>query len=522
MRWVGHHRLTFAAAIAPSFLTGCSGDGSSADPASPQPASGFAVLDAPARDDTVQVQLVPVWPAVSLELRDAGGRPRRDALVTWTVRRGSASGKAVFNFTPPFIRHDSTESRTDAQGRTAVRIGFVATGTDTLVARDETGAVVRLAFTRRPASAASIVFLPGDTAVVRGRTTRLRLTVLDRFGFVRPDTVTQLTAAGPLTVDPSGVITGIDYGVGTVTATLGSLTGTARVTVVPPGRLLFDTGEATAYVIRTDGSDAQLLGSLGAPDTWTPTPDRTGVIRSGNPLVGHRSGPFRMTVLSAAPGNAVASFREHVREIPVPFAGGDWVGSQLEPFWSADRTWIYFTMNPATEILTSSHAEGPRLEIWRVHPDGTGAAVVVPQGVLPDGTGAGWHSPSVSPDGTRLAYLDARGSLYVRDLATGATRLLGAFAAREARWSPTTDRIATWGARGMLVTTADGARTQVLAPNNAGQWGVGDWSPDGAWLVFRSGYGTDLVELETGRTARLTFGPLLSAFRPVWLSPDGE
>lgn len=71
------------------------------------------------------------------------------------------------------------------------------------------------------------------------------------------------------------------------------------------------------------------------------------------------------------------------------------------PFWAPDGNWLYF----------SSDRTG-KVEIWKMHPDGTGAEQV---------TKVGGFAAKLSPDGKRLYYTRDRGSssLWQLDLQTG-------------------------------------------------------------------------------------------------------
>ena len=56
-------------------------------------------------------------------------------------------------------------------------------------------------------------------------------------------------------------------------------------------------------------------------------------------------------------------------------------------------------------------AEGGTGAIWRVRRDGSSA-----QEVVPAPSGGGWLSPSLSPDGSSLAYVGTDGTLFIRTL----------------------------------------------------------------------------------------------------------
>jgi Tol biopolymer transport system component len=146
--------------------------------------------------------------------------------------------------------------------------------------------------------------------------------------------------------------------------------------------------------------------------------------------------------------------------------------------------------NPTGDITLTLRAfyDPPSGDIWRVHPDGTGLARLVTAGVAGSPLRT---SPSPSPDGTRLAYVegDATTANYVRilDLQSGSTLTIPAPGAAEIRWSPTADRIAVKsGAGSLYVMNADGSQLTQLAPPTSYFIGL-DWSRDGRWIVANLG-----------------------------------
>jgi Tol biopolymer transport system component len=183
----------------------------------------------------------------------------------------------------------------------------------------------------------------------------------------------------------------------------------------------------------------------------------------------------------------------------------DGLQSEFRAQYSHDGAWIYFTGRP-------DHQNG---EIWRVAPDGSGAARVGPT--------ASWYDvdtqPSPSPDGTRVAFATNRtdfNTLYLRilDLATGSVfdpNVRGQLP----RWSPQGDRIAYYDESegGLKVMNPDGSQQRFVAfigypPNTAL-----DWSPDGQWLVVGAD-GLVIVNVATGEL--LPIAGTTGYGRPSW------
>lgn len=182
--------------------------------------------------------------------------------------------------------------------------------------------------------------------------------------------------------------------------------------------------------------------------------------------------------------------------------------------YSPDGSWIYFG--------------GGRMDggtIWRVHPDGTGLETAPG---LPYVSGINNINPTLSPDGTRLAYVAFLGTgdnvIRVLDITTGTVNYLDV-PGHTPRWAPNDDRIAyivptpatsRWGP--IWVMHADGSqRHQISAPDRSYSFGI-NWSPDGDWIAASAADSgrIELINVTSGETVPVdsTSGFLSPAWEP--------
>ena len=442
-------------------------------------ATGFAIVSGPTRTDTTVAFSAPFV----LELRDENRAVQQGAtVVIRSLMRGPVRTMYLDSATTLF---DSVTRTTDERGRFSIapRFGRLVGDAGLILSAPTLSIVDTLDFTVKPGAAYRIAIVPHDTAVRLGREVKLSIAVTDRYGNARPEAPTIQAGAG-IRVQPDGRVTGLAYGRSTLVVKSGVLSDTGSVTVVPPGRLTGMTGSSVfwAFVLNTDGSGAdgflRQIGWPGGSVRWSR--DATRVLLSSGFTW---TGSYRLYEVT------VSDRSERLVWSPPQGTQQGW------PSYSPDGEWIYFVYI----VGRWDYAEGGTGAIWRVRRDGSLA-----QEVVPAPSGGGWLSPSLSPDGSSLAYVGTDGTLFIRTLANGTTRTISGLSASSVVWSPNADRLLVAGRAGLFVVGADGSGRRQLRPGIV--WGRdAAWSPDGDWVVWNSGGGIELVRLEPELALTLPF-----------------
>ena len=365
-------------------------------------------------------------------------------------------------------------------------------------------------FTVKPGAPAYVTLRPAQAVVLVGGTYQQSATVIDRGGN-DPSPAPSLTFS---TVDPAvtvaanGVVTGAAYGRAGVRVTSGILNETAMVSVVPTGRLatiLTPPGmtDLTITVLGTDGSGPRRYPAAQDASAAAWSPDATTIYFVGTSRVANPT--QRIYSLALSDGAISPLISDTVSAL---------TGAKLiSPAVSFDGTWIYF----ATQISLSGPTTG---EIWRVHPDGTGPERLV-TGAVAGSPYVVRTSPSPSPDGTRVAYVErttgpttTANDIKILNLQSGNTLTISGSGADEIRWSPTADRIATKGGAGLYVVNADGSGLTQLIQNVDYFTGL-DWSPDGRWILANIyGDATILEPTTTGLRLPLNLHGVVDSWSP--------
>jgi uncharacterized protein YjdB len=185
---------------------------------------------------------------------DGAGKPLTGRVVMWSTNR------------PNVATVTST-------GLVTAQAPGSATITATVEGKSGTTAVT---VTPRPPNA--VVVTPAQVLVQQDGTAQVTAQVLDDLGRVIPNSTVTFSSADPAiaTVSSAGLVRGIAAGQTAITATSGTLTGTARVTVtpIPVGSVVVTPGSPVITVGKTIQLSAQAVSATGQPlpgrtVTWT-------------------------------------------------------------------------------------------------------------------------------------------------------------------------------------------------------------------------------------------------------------
>ena len=223
-------------------------------------------------------------------------------------------------------------------------------------------------------------------------------------------------------------------------------------------------------------------------------------------------------------------------------------GQDSQPTWSADGTWLYFIRTTPLQGLWPFEGAPRRYDlalpsVMRMHPDGTGAVVLLSGKVSQ--RGSTWSSfirqPFPNPTNTKVAVItDAPNPdasdlvLKILDLTTGGLTNpkipeVAPLGHQDPAWSPDGSSIlfvkdARTGTRGAPVIQRYTLATKRVSTLTGPGYLSPAWSPDGRYVAAtRTGsFGTDVVILDVRSGAellRVTNDGL--SFDPVW-SPAGD
>ena len=317
---------------------------------------------------------------------------------------------------------------------------------------------------------------------------------------------TEVVAPSLGTVQVAVAMTGIDVDRDGVVVTLDD---SIAVAVPSNGSYQFSDVVTGNHHLRLGGATA----NCSSADALT----RTVVVAAGAPVV--VAFALTCTATSLAPSGIIAFARgdiDHTYDLWLMNADGTGetrvrdapFANDFLPSWTRNGTRLVF-------VTTSQIAVIAR--------DGSGFTPLTPAG-----TSA--YTPSVSPDGTRIAYSQLRSGvdydIWVMKIdGTNPQRLTTDTAYEDhPTWSPDGTRIAFTRDYAIYVMDADGANVQRLSAAGTTNDGGPAWSPDGMRIAFHSGAGVPAhiytMKPDGSAVTPLT-GGLDNDYFPAW-SPDGS
>jgi Tol biopolymer transport system component len=454
--------------------------------------------------DTIGARLaVPL----TILVRDSTGKPAHNSPVSFTVLPvpGSAAAAALVSPTtyvyPPGPQ-TAMKEWTDSSGQTAVTVQLGTMAGHVRIAIDGNVLPVHdtVTYTVLAGRAVRITTMPADSALYVNASYRLVARVLDRAGNVRADSMffTVDSSAPVASVQANGTITGAAIGRARLQLSLAdsTVTARARVSVVPRGTLgVVMSGYALIQGVarvNLDGSGYRMLTSNAVGDYSFPSwsPDGSNIIYNTADVYNGRL--MRVDTMGSA------SPIQHAGTLP----------SETWPRYSYDGRYIYYTAGYYPDSL----------DTYRINADGSGTPVLV----TPPRTGSmRYWKASPSPNSALLAYSEAGFAIATASLNDGSYRELSTPTWAEApRFSPD----GTWIAFGeeqdyqLHVISPDGTGYRTLTPPGlrVDYWGH-DWSPDGAWIVVRTGAAGDqlsIVRVSDGLVIPLPYAG--DMYEPTW------
>ena len=478
------HRKPLLAAIAAVLLAGC---GTATEPSNG--AARFEVLSGGDVRDTIDAPL-PV--ALRVQLLDSTGAPVASEPVQFLGARTNPPNPVYTAFVSPLELVKFTAKVTDTtddagQVEVRVQLGPLLGETGITVTAERLGVSKTVTYHVDPGAPAHVRITPADSIVVVGRSYSVGTQVVDRRGNGLAG-VAALSPVGSEVTFSGARLTGSVMGRGRFVAAAGSVRDTGLVSVVPTGVLAASSINGIA-TFELDGTAFRTVTQLPTTNlAWDPNGQE---IVFDPPYV-----PGRLQTVNVQTGAVRFTLPN-----PIPnFA-------EVTARFARDRSWLYFTRMIG----------GSDYHIWRAHLDGS------VDEAIPGMPSAAALRPVPSPDGTRLVYvvgfdLGVSGleDLRMFDL-VGGVDLPFRVPGHSPSWSPAGDRIAyvdVGDSQRLKVVSPDGTGRRTLAGGQTGfQLGI-DWSPDGRWIVAKGLSVIELIDPDAGTVIPLPFTHDLSY--PAW------
>jgi hypothetical protein len=505
-------RATFCISLI--LLTNCGGDSTG-----PGREPGVRAIAGAGITDTVDA--APLQ-ALMVEVRDQNGALARGVVVRFEPT--AASGTPYYIYEPamrvcalsaPYCLDYSggppAIDTTDARGRAKVlvRMGHAAGPAVVRLIVPQFGFADSATFTITPGAVAGVRAVVPDTLLYIGGTATMSGHVVDRYGNARTETPTLSAGSGStITLNAAtGSVTAREMGTQWVLMRYNALVDSARVRVVPSGRLLvWSSNERAVRLVNLDGSEERTIVSdissgYGAFPQFDPTRQRIAL---------HTSTVY----FFGAPNNLIVidTTGTSRRDIGPPIGFNTIMVSR----YLADGTVLVVGVQRADTSHTG-------FSLWRVSTDNTITFVVA----LP-GFGESYGGADVSHDGTRVAYVSSStnpSELRLLDVVSGSTTVLDTNV-NSPRWSAQDDRLVYLTAPNgydpyggvPTVINANGSGRRVLG---TGDFSPGiSWSPDGAYVVGHSSeLGLQLLRVNDGAAVSLRF-PSVGGSYHEYLQPD--
>lgn len=463
------------------------------DPSDPDLGPGLHMISGASATDTIQSELA--WLVV--EVRDETGAVLPGARVE------VSASSSLLEFGPE--RRSFLEATTDGQGRVGVAVyaGRVAGPAEARVRVASVLAEDTARYTILPGAPSLLRLLPADTAVYAGATYTVTGEVEDRFGNPSAASIELSTTSSQASVSGS-TVEALGIGRVTLSAAVGELAAEAFLSVVPEGRIAagYDGG------IRVFDLDGSALATIVPAGSYY-NPAGISWSSQGTEFVFHEEYGF-------VAGQAL--YRVDLDGNITRVSGEAGPDSELWGEYGPGDAWIYSSL--------MGHHSGT---VQRCATDGSGCEIVPG---LERMSGRNEVNPSVSPDGTRMAYVRALGSgndiIAILDLGTGAIDST-IVAGHTPRWSPDGLRLLAttgdyWGfhAADVTVMDADGSNARVLGSDGS-RYDFGPrWSPDGAWILARDKANDRIHLIQEATNLVLPLGYSAGYRYPSWTAPQSE